>query len=1281
MDARTPRLWIALLLGLSAGLVVRPCRASYNPLDSCSTPEIDRLNAAYEREVTREWASSDTPERRTAIAARADELVALERRAFERTIARVERQGDRVRAGALAWDYCATLVGRGCGRWEHGPLECHMPDPLEARELLNAAVGQARRAVALRGAYRDWATLACALSLAAGLEVTELAGVPGALEAADRLASEGATLARRLGVAHVEAVCRGIRGQSLLLRGRASEAAEEWDHSLALWEGLGVGSLYQVQCERGAVGAYRAVGRFADADRLEARCAAREESLLQQEHDRAHGSRLDRLEAGVVSVDALDREADRAEAAGDLETAVDCLVAAATWQTKHGVGASECHLLGRRCATRAERLLSVLGRRGRRQRYCLLRSQAARAYAACTYYLVHFGLATFPEAIAAARRALDLAGAAADPLNEASCEDLLALALSEAGNAAEAESHLRRAVDLHRRAEPSLERSAGLARALSRLAGRLANVARPWEAEACALESVEISDGLLAELCAGQHTLGPILQNAADTHSTLSELAGAAGDPERALRYARRATALSAFSLTDAWRCVEMSIPCYYLRMARWLDELAERRQEPAYRDEAAWLREQGVASAHRWAEDHLALWVHTLAGEARLAEGRWEDALGEYERAFERVASYTNDAEAPSIEAPLLVGRARALVGLERHAEARRALAEAVDAAERNRLVPVELEARLLLANLRAAEGATEEARREYTAAARLSHEMARGSRGPGSVGSEALRMVSEPFRGLLKLALRDGDEAEVLRLSSCAKARCLQEALYRTRPAVTPNVPPEDVCREQELLDALRAAHAGRNLTSDPEARTEADQAVVRAEAAYEAFSEDLCRRFPEVAALRSPEITLSEAQECLRGTRLVLLDYVVLDDRVILSIVTASSSDVLTLPIERGALERQVDVCRAMLASSQSGRPAEPAGRLAAQLAALYATVLAPARERIPDGATLCVSADDCLHNLPFAALVVGETGPTGRPRYLIEDHPLVYLPVASLLRRSAPESGPTGGDATAVPLLAMAYAGLPSGATATAPPCCDAVRVRAATREGLAPLPNVEREARAVVRRARFAGEAWVGSKATPARALGTMPEREYVHFACHFSLDALSPLDSFLQLAPTAGEDDGGLTIRSIAESPMEATLVSMPCCNSSGSTLGAEGRVGAAWAVLAAGGRAALVAQWSVSDASSPEAMEALYARVGAGCGLAEAVRSAQLELLGSGTYSHPYYWAGYTLVERAPGEPTAVAEPAARGTAWAASGAAALLCAVGCWVIRRRRGSRRHIG
>jgi CHAT domain-containing protein len=115
---------------------------------------------------------------------------------------------------------------------------------------------------------------------------------------------------------------------------------------------------------------------------------------------------------------------------------------------------------------------------------------------------------------------------------------------------------------------------------------------------------------------------------------------------------------------------------------------------------------------------------------------------------------------------------------------------------------------------------------------------------------------------------------------------------------------------------------------------------------------------------------------------------------------------------------------------------------------------------------------------------------------------------------------------------------------------------------------------------------------------------------------------------------------------------LNADLVVLSACETARGRVGAgEGVIGLSWALFVAGCPSSVVSQWKVESASTTELMLEFHRNLAAGGGRtegdslpdagrlaarlskAESLRRAQLSLLHSKKYSHPFYWAPFVLM------------------------------------------------
>jgi CHAT domain-containing protein len=155
---------------------------------------------------------------------------------------------------------------------------------------------------------------------------------------------------------------------------------------------------------------------------------------------------------------------------------------------------------------------------------------------------------------------------------------------------------------------------------------------------------------------------------------------------------------------------------------------------------------------------------------------------------------------------------------------------------------------------------------------------------------------------------------------------------------------------------------------------------------------------------------------------------------------------------------------------------------------------------------------------------------------------------------------------------------------------------------------------------------------VGAEATLDAARRLPADCTIVHFACHGKADAGDLTNSFLQLA------DGRLTQSEIYGLGLRAkqtrTVVLSACETFIGSETPGLEVIGLADAFATAGASTIVASLWQVSDESTQALMSEFYRQMQApGTTKAEALRQAQLSILGHPRYTHPRYWAGFILM------------------------------------------------
>ena len=272
-------------------------------------------------------------------------------------------------------------------------------------------------------------------------------------------------------------------------------------------------------------------------------------------------------------------------------------------------------------------------------------------------------------------------------------------------------------------------------------------------------------------------------------------------------------------------------------------------------------------------------------------------------------------------------------------------------------------------------------------------------------------------------------------------------------------------------------------------------------------------------------------------------------------------------------------------------------------------LYASLVEPAKQLVPPGSRVILLPDASLYGLNFETLIV----PGAQPHFWIED---VTVSTASSLSLLA--SGSNRAPSKEKNLLLVG----------------DAVPV-----PEFGPLPQAPAEMQKIEQYFEESRRAVLkGSQATPSAYLGSEPSHFcYLHFVTHGTASRARPLESAVVLSKESSSDAYKLYARDIVQHRLNANLVTISACNGSGTrAYSGEGLVGLSWAFLRAGARNVIGALWEVSDASTPQLMDALYSELSQGKDPATALRDAKLSLLHSpdpdSVFKKPFYWAPFQL-------------------------------------------------
>ena len=341
--------------------------------------------------------------------------------------------------------------------------------------------------------------------------------------------------------------------------------------------------------------------------------------------------------------------------------------------------------------------------------------------------------------------------------------------------------------------------------------------------------------------------------------------------------------------------------------------------------------------------------------------------------------------------------------------------------------------------------------------------------------------------------------------------------------------------------------------------------------------------------------------------------ILQYAVLDDRVLMWVVTKDGIQHAESVVDRHELNRRVREYLNIISSPPAGidalRPAED----------LYRLLISPALRNLDTSKPLIVVPDKILNYLAFQALVSADSR-----RYLIEDFDISTAPSSSvfvdLLQKARSKSNHGHERLLAVgnPLFSENRFG------------------------SLSRLPAAVAEVRAITE-LYPTHRTLVDREATEAALRSEINVADVVHLAMHFVVDDSSEMQSGFPLTPSptdamSRQSDGFLQAHEIYNLRLPNTrLVVLSACQTGiEQQYDGEGAIGVARPFLVAGVPLVVASLWRVDSDAAAQLMRSFHRyRVDKLGSDAHDLKLAQIEMArtSGSKYQHPYYWAAFTAI------------------------------------------------
>ena len=270
------------------------------------------------------------------------------------------------------------------------------------------------------------------------------------------------------------------------------------------------------------------------------------------------------------------------------------------------------------------------------------------------------------------------------------------------------------------------------------------------------------------------------------------------------------------------------------------------------------------------------------------------------------------------------------------------------------------------------------------------------------------------------------------------------------------------------------------------------------------------------------------------------------------------------------------------------------------------AIYQHLLGPIQSQLPENSSLIFHLDSHFQNLPMALLHDGQS-------YLIKQHS-IKIALNTQLRQTQP---------TRLDNINVLFAGLsdsaPSFHQPNVPP-------------NLNPLPEVEQELEGVSQNSNLLNTLLNQNFTTDRLQRAINPGTEVLHIASHgqFSSDLRQTfLLAYNELILAHKFHDLINDKSEIGQASLELLILSA-CQTAKGDRRSTLGLAGLA---VQAGSKNTLASLWLADSKSTTQLIKLFYQGLSEGMSKAQALQKAQIQLIDSDHFSHPYYWGNFILV------------------------------------------------
>ena len=377
------------------------------------------------------------------------------------------------------------------------------------------------------------------------------------------------------------------------------------------------------------------------------------------------------------------------------------------------------------------------------------------------------------------------------------------------------------------------------------------------------------------------------------------------------------------------------------------------------------------------------------------------------------------------------------------------------------------------------------------------------------------------------------------------------------------------------------------------------------------------EVCRRLEQhyqsiYSALPINPLSLFKVRNLLPLDSTIIV-YMPVESTTYMFVCTNGKAICREINVTRSSVESQISMLRKTLngceESMKAGIPIpqikdwqEPSFlEIRESLAGLYSLLISPIIADLGKTERLIFILPNEFAGLPMHALISSEHNKT--PKFLFENYQISYLARGTLDDLIAADSKGINQSSDRLVIFAD-----PEGN-----------------------LPGAQKEADNI-RNFYFNSQRYVADKATVAAFLKEFNSASIVHIAAHHRIDPTPGLFQLL-LAPDK-DSDGSIGIEQLSSvTNPRLGLVVLSACDSIGSSDPiSSGPSYAAEMFSLIGAKSVMGGLWKVSDEAAYKVMSEFYRGLTRGLSRTEALRRAQLAVIESKVFAHPFFWACFAL-------------------------------------------------